>query len=149
MLQNMNPTEDDHFGFLHWYTVAQEWQGSITIAPHGEVDVGLPAEYLDSDEIRKHIQDTMGIIKRDELTFREKAANQLFTEGGYVLFMVDNQPFDHEQFVTEMHLANITFSTDFPKTPLTLNYEYGDDGMEHGIVIHLTWDGVYRDAREG
>jgi hypothetical protein len=152
MLQNYEskkPIEDDRFGLLQWNTESFEWQGSITVAPHGEVDIGLPPEYLESNDIRKHIRDTMGIIERDERSFREKAANELFTKGGYVLFMVADQPFDHKHFVIEMHLANITFSTEYPTHPHTLNYEYGDDGMEHGIVIDLTWEGAYRGAWAG
>ena len=109
--------------------------------------MGLPPEYVDSIETRLHIQETTRIIERDELRFREKAASELFTEGGYVLFLDENEQFDQVHFVNEMHLGIITFEPDFPEHALTLSYEYGE-GIEHGIFIVLTGHGDYRYARE-
>ncbi|MEP7285424.1 MAG: hypothetical protein ABI947_06625 [Chloroflexota bacterium] len=144
----MDTIEDDYFGLLKWDTRFLEWEGYATLRSDEEVGINLPPEYIDSDEVRKHIQETMKVIERDELSFRQQAANELFTEGGYGLFWDDDQEFDHGQFVNEMHLVSISFAPDFPKNPLTLelDYEYGE-GVEHGISIYLTWDGVYRDAR--
>lgn len=138
--------EDNLFDSFQWDTEFQEWEGCITILPYGETVVGLPAEYPDSPELRKHIHAVMETIKQDELSFRERAANDLFVGGGYVLFLDENQQFDHQQFVSDMVLANITLSSD-PSDPHLLSYEYGEDGMEHAILIHLTWDGAYHDAR--
>ena len=142
----MNSIEDELFGLLQWNTEYQEWIGHTIILPYGETEVELPAEYVDSHELREHIHETMKIIKRDELSFRQRAANELFADGEYLFFWDENQQFDHNQFVNEMSLVIITF-TDFANIPFELHYEYGEEGMEQGIIIHLTWDGVYSDAR--
>jgi hypothetical protein len=142
--------EDDTFGVLEWDTKLQTWNGWITISPHGEVGIELPQEYLTTPEVHTHIQKIMRSIERDEPSFREKAANDVFAEGGYVLFIAENQQFDHRQFVNEMHLALIAFETDFPDGGISLAYEYGEGmGMEHGISLELTWEGAYRYARSG
>lgn len=142
----MKTVQDERFGLLTWYAEFQEWQGVISLSPIGTVGVDLPAEYIDSLEVRKKILDTMQIIERDELGFRQRAANELFTEGGYTLFLDEYEQFNPDQFVQQMHLAGISFTPDFPNTPLTLGYEYAD-GVEHGISVYLSWEGVYRSAR--
>jgi hypothetical protein len=85
------------------------------------------------------------LIERDELIFRQKAASDLYADGGYVLFWDENQAFDHAHFVSEMYLGIVTFEFDSTSTrsSITLWYEYSQESMEHGIVITLTWDGKY------
>ncbi len=143
---NANTFDDEYFGTLRWDTKFQEWHGSITVPPHTDVGLGLPPEYTHSDELRRHIREMVELIKREELSFRERAASELFAGGGYVLFWSDDEPFDHDKFVREMELARITFDPHSANEALTLWYEYGG-GMEHGVVIFLTWDGHYDYAR--
>lgn len=88
----------------------------------------------------------MQIIERDELVFRQQAANELFINGGYSLFLEKHEQFNPNQFVKEMHLVGISFTPDFPDTLLTLGYE-NNDGVEHGISVYLSWKGVCRSAR--
>ena len=142
----MRAIEDDLFGLLQWDTRGQEWQGTIIVGPHGEIGVVLPTEYVDSDETRQHIRATMKIIERDETGFRERAANELFAHGGYALFLADDEQFDHASFVNEMHLGMITFDPPDTRDPVVLWYEFGE-GMEYGITIIVTWDGVYQYTR--
>lgn len=144
-----NETEDDHFGLLKWDEEEQAWTGLVTIPPHEEeVGLVLPSEYIDSDEVRTHIWEMLRIIERDECGFRERAADELFKRRAHLLYWPKDQPFDRDAFATEMHLGLITFDTEFPDMEISLGYEYGE-GMEHGIVIYLTWNGLYQQARTG
>jgi hypothetical protein len=142
----MDDLQDNFFGLLRWDTGFGEWQGVMDFPVHGEVSIGLPLEYADSTDLRKHIQTTWNIIKLDEASFREKAAKELFAKGRYVLFWPEDQPFEPDEFAHKMNLGVITFEPDFPDSALTLGYEY-KGGVEHGIDIYLTWNGIYRYAR--
>lgn len=144
----MKTLQDEHFGLLTWHAEFEEWQAVTNLPSIGDVGIDLPAAYMDSIEVRKHIRDTMRIIERDELSFRQRAASELFTDGGYRLFLDEHEEFDHDHFVKEMHLAGISFTPEFPDVPLTLGYEYGE-GVEHGISVSLSWGGTYRSARGG
>ncbi len=144
----MNTIEDDDLGLLQWDSELQQWQGATTFPTLGEVGVGLPPEYVNLDETRSHILKMMPVIERDELAYREKAAQELSSQGGYRLFLEDDQAFDLDRFVQDMHLAYISFEPEFPNEGLILAYEYGE-GMEHGITIVFTWDGIYRYAQAG
>ena len=138
--------EDEFLGLLQWDTTFGEWQGQVDFPRHGEVGVGLPLEYRDSREMQTHIQATFRIIERDEPAFRERAARELFDNGGYVLFWPEGKLYKPDEFAREMHLGLITFEPEFPDMSLRLGYEYGE-GVEHGITIFLTWDGTYKSAR--
>jgi hypothetical protein len=145
LAMNENVINDEHFGVLRWDTELEEWDGMITISSCKEaVGLGLPPEYAHSIELRKHIRETVRIIERNELRLREKAASELYTNGDYILYWFEDQPFDHDKFVQEMGLGRIYF--DFPSTSLTLGYEYAE-GIEDGISVFLTWNGVYQSAR--
>src|SRR5687768_15103860 len=137
----MDDLRDNFFGLLRWDTGFGEWQGLIAFPNHGEVGIGLPLEYADSNEMRTHIQTIWRIIERDEPAFRERAAQDLFTDGEYVFFWDEEQPFEAKTFSNNMQLGVITFEPDFPDSCLTLGYEY-DGGVEHGISIYLTWNGI-------
>jgi hypothetical protein len=138
--------DDDHFGTLRWDTDLDEWRGTVSISPHGEVGLGLPPEFPDSEEVQAHIHETLKIIQRDELSFRQRTADQLFESGAYHLWWPENQTFVRDVFINEMHLGDIAFNTEYPDEEVMLGYEYGG-GMEHGILILLTWDGRYRYGR--
>src|ERR1700694_4708828 len=105
----MKTIPDDRFGLLTWNTKFQEWQGVTNLPTIGNVGIDLAAEYIDSIEVRKQIRDTMRLIEQDELRFRQWAANELFTKGGYTLFLQEHEQFNLDQFVKEMHLGLISF----------------------------------------
>lgn len=138
----IEPINDARFGTLLWDADNQEWDGTISIPPHEGVGLILPSEYRDSDEIRAHIRWLISVIERDELTFRQQAARDLFAQGEYILWWDEDQPFDCDEFARQMVLGTITLNTEYPHR---LGYEYAE-GREHGMHINLTWDGVYRSA---
>jgi hypothetical protein len=142
----VNTIDDDYFGLLQWNTKDKEWQGTITLPPYEDVGSYLTSEYIDSTDVRKQIQETMKVIERDELSFRQRAANELFADRSYHFFVDENQEFDHNEFVSKMQLGAIVFGSPPPRVELLLGYEYGE-GMEHGITISLPWDGVYESAQ--
>lgn len=137
---------DDFFGLLKWDTENDEWTGSFTLAWQGEVEVTLPPEYVDLPEIQAHIQAMMKLIDRDELSFRERAAGELFARGSYRLYLNEDETFQQDVFVAEMHIGTICFEFDDAPSQIMLWYEYAE-GREHGIIIHLTWQGNYIDVR--
>ena len=142
----MQNIDDDYFSLLQWNAEFQEWYGSLILSPHGEVGLELPLEYGESDEVRNHIHKTTRIIERDELDFRNKAADELFSDGSHLFYWPEDQPFKRDEFVQQMHLALISFEMGFSEPEILLGYEYGE-GVEHGIVVFLAWDGTYRLGR--
>jgi hypothetical protein len=136
----MDERHDEYFGLLRWNAEDGEWQGSIILAPHEAVRVALPPEYLESPEIQQHIRQTMAQIKRDEHSFRERSARQIFADDAQGLYLYEDEPAILDVFVANMHLGMIDFEVDFDE--ILLWYEY-DAGREHGILITLAWDGSY------
>jgi hypothetical protein len=138
--------EDAYFGTMHWDERLEEWQGEIVFPIHGKVGVALPPEYVESEELRTHIRGLIEVVRRDEADFRQRAASELFNDGSYLFFWPENQPFELERFAAEMHLCLVVFEYGFKENGVLLDYEYGE-GMEHGISVTLSWDGVYRYAQ--
>lgn len=134
----MDNIQDDFFGTLEWNDDFQEWNGFYK----DTFGVSVPTDYIDSIEIRQHIQTTVAIIARDELSFREKAATQLFEDGGYVLFWEDNREFDRAEFVREMCLVYVVFGDN----EILLSYAY-NEYEEHDISIMLSREGEYKYAQ--
>jgi hypothetical protein len=138
--------EDSFFGLLRWDTTFGEWRGYMHFPLHDVVELGLPLEYRDSPEMQSQIQNSFRVIERDELAFRERAAQEIFAKGRYILFWPEDIPYQADEFARRMHLGAIVFEPQIPDKPLTLGYEYGE-GVDYGINIYLTWDGNYKNAR--
>jgi hypothetical protein len=143
----VEPIEDEVLGQLRWLEDAKEWEGYITLPPHGEVGLLIPQDYFESEEIRIHIRDRVSFIQQHEAEIREQAAHQLHAEGEYVFWWPDDEPFDFERFLSQMMLGSIVFEIEgYIASEIQLWYG-SDEFIEHAALVILDWDGNYQFAR--
>lgn len=139
---------DDAFGVLTWNDRLGFWGGGITIPLQENVEIELPESYADSAETQARVRDLIGVIRRDELSFRQRTADTFLQDSVHRFWWPSDQPFDRDVFIRNMYLVCIQVHEDGHPDDIALYYEYGDDVAEHGIIMRLSPGGAYLDAGE-
>lgn len=140
-MTDSNYRDDDHFGRFEWDDESYQWIVPINVTPHEDVTLSLPPEYFESEAARKHIRTVVGAIVQNERDLREYAVDEMVAEDWYQFYWDETWPLDRDKFIHEMNLGLI--EVEMMGEEFVLWYEFAN-GREHGILIYVTWDGVYQ-----